>query len=422
MNDLHKRLTDLSPSQRELLARRLESARPPAREAEAPAAHDDAGLAAPRPERGDGAGGMQFSLIFFSGDGTNTAEDKYRLLLESAKYADEHGFTAVWTPERHFQNFGGLFPNPSVLSAALAMITRRIQIRAGSVALPLHNPVRVAEEWSLVDNLSKGRIGVSFASGWHPNDFVLSPASYQERKRIMFDHIRTIKRLWAGEAVKFPGGQGSDVAIEILPRPIQRELPIWITSSGTPETWVRAGEIGANILTGLKGDPSGDLLGKILLYRESLARHGHDPRAGRVTVTLHTFIGEDTEAVREKVRAPLTRYLRTFIEQGEHLNAHDLGVNAKQITGADKDALAAFAFEGFFNTTSLLGSPDKCARLVARLRNIGVDEIACLIDFGLDVASVMEGLSRLDGLRQRFYQDGGAAEPARAQASAGATD
>ena len=59
--------------------------------------------------------------------------------------------------------FGGLYPNPSVAGAALAAITERVDIRAGSCVLPLHDPIRVAEEWSLVDNLSNGRVGISFA-------------------------------------------------------------------------------------------------------------------------------------------------------------------------------------------------------------------------------------------------------------------
>ena len=64
----------------------------------------------------------------------------------------------VWTPERHLHAFGGLFPSSSVISAALAASTQRIRIRAGSVVLPLHSPIRVAEEWSVVDNLSTGRV------------------------------------------------------------------------------------------------------------------------------------------------------------------------------------------------------------------------------------------------------------------------
>ena len=83
------------------------------------------------------------------------------------KFADEHGFHAIWLPERHFNQFGGLFPNPSVIGAALAMVTRNIQIRSGSIVAPLHHPVRIAEEWAVVDQLSGGRVGLSFASGWH---------------------------------------------------------------------------------------------------------------------------------------------------------------------------------------------------------------------------------------------------------------
>ena len=70
-----------------------------------------------------------------------------------------NGFKAVWTPERHFHAFGGLYPNPAVTSAAVAAITTRVRVRAGSVVLPLHNPIRVAEEWAVVDNLSQGRVG-----------------------------------------------------------------------------------------------------------------------------------------------------------------------------------------------------------------------------------------------------------------------
>ncbi|HEU5415712.1 MAG TPA: LLM class flavin-dependent oxidoreductase, partial [Candidatus Angelobacter sp.] len=85
---------------------------------------------------------MDFSVFYFSSTDSADDLDKYKLMIEGAKYADRQGFSAVWTPERHFHEFGGLFPNPSVTSAALATITRRIGIRAGSVVLPLHNPIR----------------------------------------------------------------------------------------------------------------------------------------------------------------------------------------------------------------------------------------------------------------------------------------
>ena len=184
MDDQSKRIASLTPQQRELLVLRLKQKGllPPLQSNHSSpntvgaTRSNGQGDVARRLER-DGAPedwkrrsvskGIEFSLYFFSADGSKQTTDKYRLLLESAKFADAHGFSAVWTPERHFQDFGGLYPNPSVLSAALAVITERVKIRAGSVALPLHNPIRVVEEWAVVDNLSKGRVGISFASGWH---------------------------------------------------------------------------------------------------------------------------------------------------------------------------------------------------------------------------------------------------------------
>ncbi len=118
------------------------------------------------------------SLFFFCSDDDSESTDKYELLKRAVLFAEERNFCAVWTPERHFHPFGGLYPNPSVLSAALSLFTKNIRLRAGSVVLPLHDPLRVAEEWALVDQLSGGRVGVSFASGWHPQDFALAPGSY----------------------------------------------------------------------------------------------------------------------------------------------------------------------------------------------------------------------------------------------------
>jgi alkanesulfonate monooxygenase SsuD/methylene tetrahydromethanopterin reductase-like flavin-dependent oxidoreductase (luciferase family) len=148
--------------------------------------------------QGGRSAALDLSLFFFTSEESTSPEDKYRLVLDGARFADSHGFASVWTPERHFHAMGALFPNPSLLGVAIAGATRRVGIRAGSVVLPLHDPIRVAEEWAVVDNLSRGRAGVSFASGWHANDFVFAPEKYAERKRHMLEAVDVVRRLWRG--------------------------------------------------------------------------------------------------------------------------------------------------------------------------------------------------------------------------------
>lgn len=344
---------------------------------------------------------LDFSLFYFAAD-ESTHKDKYRLLFEGAKFADRHGFEAVWTPERHFHPFGGLYPNPSVISAALASITERVRLRAGSVVLPLHHPVRVAEEWSLVDNLSNGRVDVAFASGWHADDFVFFPGNYADRKQTTFEGIEIIRKLWRGEAVTFSGGAGNEIPVEIYPKPVQRELPIWITAAGSPDTFLKAGEIGANVLTHLLGQRLEDVVDRIRLYRDARSQHGYDPQTGKVTLMLHTFVAEDGRAVRNKVRVPFTNYLKSSVGLiANFITSMNLGLDLKNMRPEDMDDLLAFAFDRYFETSALFGTPSTVAAMIDQLKTIGVDEVACLVDFGVEVESALAALPTLREVKEK---------------------
>ncbi|HYG65749.1 MAG TPA: MupA/Atu3671 family FMN-dependent luciferase-like monooxygenase [Thermoanaerobaculia bacterium] len=414
MDKLSRRVAALSPEQRELLALRARRVLPdvviPGDPGTAvPSAAASSGPAVSLAPLAGGAGRaaaqeIRFSLLFFSAAGDRDGEGKYQLLLESARFADRHGFEAIWTPERHFQKFGGLYPNPAVLSAALAMVTERLEIRAGSLVLPLQNPIRVVEDWALLDNLSGGRVAVSFASGWNPVDFALAPEAYEERRRLMFEGIETVRRMWAEGRARVPGVGGKEVEVALRPRPLRPELPVWLTSSGTLETWLKAGEIGANVLCALQGEPAEDMAHRIRLYRQARREHGHDPGTGRVTVMLHTYLGDELAAVRETVRGPMTGYLRTFLAQGRSLEGGLSGIDPRQLSDRDLTDLAGAVFERFFEERSLLGTPETCERLLSLLQSIGVDEIACLVDFGLDPEVVLDGLERLAALKRRHEQ------------------
>jgi natural product biosynthesis luciferase-like monooxygenase protein len=342
---------------------------------------------------------LSFSLFFFASDDGANGEQKYRLLFEAAKFADRHGFAAVWTPERHFHAFGGIYPNPSVTGAAVAAITSRLQIRAGSVVLPLHHPARVAEEWAVVDNISDGRVAVSFASGWHANDFVFAPGNYDGRREIMAREIETVRKLWRGEPVTYPGGDGRPVDVRIRPRPIQSELPIWVTAFGSPETFRLAGQLDAGVLTHLLGQSVSELASKIEVFRQSRLQHGFDPSTGEVAVMLHTFVGDDPETVRRTVRRPFIDYLRTSVDLAKVGEQAGLAADGEHYTPANVEAFLEATFERYYATNTLFGTPESCIDLVDRLRAIGVSEIACLIDFGVGTDEVLSSLRPLARLK-----------------------
>jgi natural product biosynthesis luciferase-like monooxygenase protein len=276
--------------------------------------------------------------------------------------------------------------------------------------LPLHDPIRVAEEWALVDQLSRGRVGVAFASGWQPNDFVLAPENYVRRKELMFEQIERVRALWRGERVSATNPKGDDVALRTYPRPVQAELPIWITAAGSSDTFRRAGSIGANVLTHMLGQSVRDLAERIGAYRAARTAAGLDPASGRVTVMVHTFLGESTDAVRELVRQPMKDYLRSSASlvggYADAWTAYKRGAGAQvgaaamsELSPEELDELYEFAFERYFESAGLFGSVEKAAELVEALRGAGVDEIACLIDFGVAAETVIEHLPWIDQLR-----------------------
>ncbi|AKJ06585.1 natural product biosynthesis luciferase-like monooxygenase protein [Archangium gephyra] len=339
-----------------------------------------------------------FGLFFFANEGAGTS-DKYRLYLDGARFADRNGFTAIWTPERHFDEHGGLYPNPSVLSAALSTITERIGLRSGSVVLPLHSPFRVAEEWSVIDNLSKGRVGLSVTSGWMPNDFALAPDHFEGKREVLFRSLEQVRELWRGGAVSTRDGAGNEVQLRTFPRPVQPELPVWLTCPGNPELFEKAGELGLNVLTSLASQPVDEVREKIALYRAARERAGHDPAAGTVSVMLHTFVGRESGEVLDRVRGPLTHYLRTHLRL-QQMRVRSLDIQMDIDDPKWLDSLATFAFEQHYRMSALIGTPTSCLPMVDRLMEAGADELACFIDFGVAEAHAIEGLTYLAELKE----------------------
>ncbi len=350
--------------------------------------------------------GMEFSLYYWGND-DGIGRDKYKLLLEGAKFADENGFCAVWTPERHFHAFGGPYPNPAVTGAAVAAITRNLSVRSGSVVAPLHHPVRIAEDWAVIDNLTNGRAGLAVASGWHPDDFVLRPENAPpDNKAAMFRAVEDVRKLWRGEALEYDMPHGR-VTLRSQPRPVSAEVPIWVTIAGNPDTWREAGTIGAHVLTHLLGQSIGELTGKIAIYHEALRAAGHDPKDFKVSLMLHTYLAETREAARAAAKKPMQDYLLSaaglikqyawafpaFKRPRGMTSPGDLDL--RELDPEVVQAILDFAFDRYFEESGLFGTIEDALDRVEQLKRIGIGEIACLIDYGIDKDTVLGGLAPL---------------------------
>jgi len=344
---------------------------------------------------------MDFSLSFFSENAQLDPYRSYKFLSEVVEFADQNNFNAVWLPERHFHKVGGLYPNPSVLCSFLAGITKNIHLRAGSIVLPLHNTIRVAEEWAVVDQLSKGRIGLAFASGWHPVDFILAPDNFKNRKAVLMEQLSDFLKLWKGNVLKLTDGNGQDANVELFPKPYQKMPGIWLTAASDPLLFEKAGREGFKILTNLLGQNLGDLEKKIALYSSAFKAARHNPSNRGVTLMIHTFIGDDLLDARETCKAPFYEYLESHVDLLKSL-VKSMGYDFNTISADDLLDLREVAYDKFIETASLIGSIETCKVKIQELQRIGITEVASLVDFGLSEDQIKSSLLKLSQIKNYF--------------------
>src|SRR5262249_51587357 len=158
----------------------------------------------------------------------------------------------------------------------------------------------------------------------------------------------------------------------------------WVTSSGNVDTFVSAGAIGANLLTHLLGQDIEKLAEKLRRYRESLERNHFDPSSRKVSLMLHTHLGRSVDEVKQRVKVPFREYLRSAVSLEEAGARSGGGISGghkvapHEITKEMMEDLLDLSFDRYFNTAALMGTPASCKQVVWQLKEIGVDEIACL--------------------------------------------
>lgn len=144
---------------------------------------------------------------------TVTHAELYAACLDMAAWADENGLAAVVLSEHHGVADGYL-PAPLTLAAAVAARTRRIQINIAAVLVPLHDPVRLAEQLAVLDLMSRGRVGFVAGLGYRHEEFAMAGVDRAQRGRLMEEYIDVMRRAWTGEPFEWRGR-----TIHVTPRP-----------------------------------------------------------------------------------------------------------------------------------------------------------------------------------------------------------
>ena len=302
-----------------------------------------------------------------------TFEREYRETLEMVRLAERLGFDSAWVSEHHGSSDGYL-PSQLALLAALAAVTERIRLGTGVILAPLHDPLRLAEDAAVVDQLSGGRLVLGLGNGWREEEFRMFDSSRAERGARTEETVEVLRRAWTGRRFSFEGRTLRYDRVRITPRPARPQgIPI-VLGGYDRRAVLRAGRLGDGYVTDESGPE--EMRDSLALVDEGAAGVGRDPTTLAIVVLQNAF------AWREGDPWPM-------LHEGV---AHQLGTYAAWGEGADTPELDRLdplpPSEEYLRASTPAGTPqevlgtlmpvvhefgDRDLQLVVRLHYPGMD-------------------------------------------------
>jgi alkanesulfonate monooxygenase SsuD/methylene tetrahydromethanopterin reductase-like flavin-dependent oxidoreductase (luciferase family) len=241
------------------------------------------------------------------------AHEMYRGYVDTMAYADECGFDWIGCNEHHFSPYG-MMANCNIIGGALAYRTKRARIAMMGNLVPLNNPVRIAEEYAMLDCMTGGRLIAGLMRGI-PHEYIaynIPPNESWERQR---EAIQLIIKCWTEpEPFGWEGKHFQYRQVSIWPKPFQKPHPPLVVSASTPESAKFAAQIRATMGMVLLADlPSAKECIKV--YYDTARECGWEPRPENVLVGMHTVIAETDEAAR-RAMASAREYFNVVLQEG----------------------------------------------------------------------------------------------------------
>jgi alkanesulfonate monooxygenase SsuD/methylene tetrahydromethanopterin reductase-like flavin-dependent oxidoreductase (luciferase family) len=243
-------------------------------------------------------------FVFFLGTPSpddRSPADTYRRIIEEAVLAEELGYYGVWVAEHHFVPNYSVIANPMMLAVAIARATRRIRIGAASIVIPLHNPVRAAEDIEMADWLCDGRIEVAFARGDHPYEYEALGIDYGKTHQSFAHGLDDICRVLRRDRSRRATPSG--VPLMAMPRTLQDpHPPLWLTAGS-------AGSIGMaldhrlNVAFSAGADARARLPQMRRAFEEECARRSLAPAEQRLGLLCSVALAESDEEKSRVTRA-----------------------------------------------------------------------------------------------------------------------
>ena len=303
---------------------------------------------------------------------------RFDAMCAQASLAEALGFDVIWAHEHH--SGGSTYPSPLMTLAALAGVTTRIELGTNMLLLPLHHPLRVAEDAAMVDVMSGGRLRLGVSAGYSPADleaFAVPPGLRAPRMR---EGLALIRAVWSGAPLSLDSELCRLHGFTLHPAPV-RQPPIYM--GGTVDAAIRrAARLGDELIISATQRIS-DVPRILAVYAEALRAIGQQPEAKSPTINRVVHVLPDG-AAKQSALAFFAKGLFSSYDAWGHQNITGLNAEARSLEQTDAEHL-------------IVGEASFCIDAIERYRALGIKEIACLMNFGGPEPEAVERSMRLFG-------------------------